>query len=228
VVDDRADVWRGPQRNHLLLVKPFRYFTEGVEVNNLPGVDSAVDACDEQLFQCSAVVRCVHELFFEAADTGAPTRVDRVLSTLTRRVLDGCRLLIQDNAKAVYGDLLSDSARTLGAVVQDKVDAGLTHVLTVAPPSAVSSEDATSALSEVWVVHPDWLLHSRWDLLRAKETKYCMGRAEDYPQLLERLERSSSSSSSSRGVGGAVVGESGVEASDDDEEFFRDIEKEIL
>jgi hypothetical protein len=41
IMDDREDVWKGPQSSQLLLVKPFLFFrgidNQKIEVNNDPG-----------------------------------------------------------------------------------------------------------------------------------------------------------------------------------------------
>jgi FCP1-like phosphatase family protein len=42
IMDDREDVWRGQQGHQLLLVKPFIYFRNGVEVNNAAGPTGAL------------------------------------------------------------------------------------------------------------------------------------------------------------------------------------------
>lgn len=42
IIDDREDVWRGYQVDHLLLVRPYHFFTEGPEVNNQSGQSSAI------------------------------------------------------------------------------------------------------------------------------------------------------------------------------------------
>ena len=42
IMDDREDVWKGQQGRQLLLVKPFIYFRNGVEVNNAAGPSGAL------------------------------------------------------------------------------------------------------------------------------------------------------------------------------------------
>jgi hypothetical protein len=40
ILDDREDVWKGPQSDQLLLVRPYKYFADMHEVNNASGIST--------------------------------------------------------------------------------------------------------------------------------------------------------------------------------------------
>lgn len=190
VVDDREDVWRGEQRKHLLLIKPFTHFSEGADANNAAGAETELSGPDDDaLARTADAVARLHAQFFLAADAGAPTTVSALLGEMCGSVLAGCRVHIDGGRHVPGSSLLVDSALCLGAQLVCELRQGeaVTHVASVRRGDAIGAIGAGKAAGEgapaVWVVHPSWILQSRWLLARADESAFAAGRIEDFSFL---------------------------------------------
>jgi hypothetical protein len=80
IIDDRDDVWEGPQGMHLLLVRPYTYFKSAPEVNNVSGQktlqqaasheneqradEPAVEESDGYLLHVARMLKSVHREYY--------------------------------------------------------------------------------------------------------------------------------------------------------------------
>lgn len=199
ILDDREDVWKGSQSEQLLLVRPFKYFSNIQEVNNPSGLlhvdgnsssstaqqpaillssnppgiaasnQSFADS-DDQLLRSLEVVKMIHHEIFQRNKA----TVAKTLNDMKSLILQGCRLVLAglisaDNPRP-QSHLLWTMSTSLGAEVTREFDSRTTHV--IATSTSMSAVIAAKERGNVWILHPDWLLYCRWSLARAKETTF--------------------------------------------------------
>lgn len=188
IYDDREDVWKGEQRDHLLCAKPFVYFdtlSNGAVVNNSPGLltleskanqrrKSSSDE-DQSLVHAVAIFKKLHKEFFTAITSGQKNSIGRVLRNLRKSTLVGC--VICFSGIFPLSDSISSQnrvqwimAENLGAEVELDVTDNTTHLLT----AGLGTRKSRMCIDrdDVYVLHCDWLLHCNWNVRREDESLY--------------------------------------------------------
>lgn len=219
IIDDREDVWRGPQSEHLLLVRPYAFFSPPVlreigiggpvlrEANNGPGMLAATpinanipspvislhespgkvmqmvpqatmaySEGDDQLPRCLQILRDLHARFFAQQ---AASNVATLLRDMRKDILRGCVLtfsgLIPMNEPRPEQHFLHRTATSLGATVTATLQPQTTHLVCInlqtAKAQAVMQQKRET---QIFVVHPDWLVYCKWALARAQETSFLL------------------------------------------------------
>ena len=199
IYDDREDVWKGEQGEHLLCAKPFVHFDpqgKGGVVNNAPGVLSlgannpasgeengkvSDEEEDEGLVQAVHIFKKLHQQYFNSVTDGYKVSIGHILKELRLQILDGCVVcfsgVIPTTDKHPERHSMWRTARRLGAVVERVVSEHTTHLLAVC--LGASKTRACLQRADVFVLHCDWLLHCHWNVERQQEASYFLSSAHE-------------------------------------------------
>lgn len=202
IYDDREDVWKGEQVEHLLCAKPFVHFDQqgkGGAVNNAPGllslgtkptadiVESNANTDEEEddgLVQAVSVFKKLHQQYFDSATDGKKISIGRMLKELRLQILAGCVIcfsgVIPVTDPRPEQHPLWRTARRLGAEVESVVTEKTTHLLAVGLGASKTRECLKR--TDVFVLHCDWLLHCHWAVEREQETSFFLS-SEHQPSL---------------------------------------------
>lgn len=203
IVDDREDVWQGEQADQLILVRPFSHFKGGAEVNNSAGASSSSDTLiamvdgqlqqgtvsdvDDQLARVSEVLVDIHSSFYSSGPSsssadGASNMVELSTASLLREkkynILKGCvitfsGLIPTNEPEPATKCMLWRLALSLGAQVTYELCDQTTHLIT-SQTGTKKVENCHRARPNTWIVHPDWLMYSRWALTKPPEKTFSM------------------------------------------------------
>ena len=170
VVDDREDVWRGLERSQLLLVPPFKFFSEGVDINNAPGVMSSMNGDeDSQLLLLLDALRAIHESYYAQVAEGTDDEGSHKLRTTSevismRRscILRGCTIIcLKTEVRSVISQGLIELAQSMGAKIAEKSGDHVTHLLCLVNPSTSQDFEVKiyddSTQNSICLVNPEWL-----------------------------------------------------------------------
>jgi RNA polymerase II subunit A C-terminal domain phosphatase len=200
IVDDREDVWKGEQSRQLYVVRPFVHFKGGHEVNNSAGATSSEDRVismlhsdpdeitksnvDDQLLRCLEVSMEIHQEYYHDFDKKYSNDTQLSLKAVSERlvikrqqVLLGCVVtfsgLIPINERnPAEKCMLWRLVLALGGQVSTEVTPRTTHLLSINTDSKKVSECIKRG--NIWIVHPDWLLYSRWSVRKAPEVTFML------------------------------------------------------
>jgi FCP1-like phosphatase family protein len=199
IYDDREDVWKGEQGDHLLCAKPFVHFDQqakGVVVNNAPGLlslgtkqsaDAIADSSDENLpceleeddeglVQAVSTFKKLHQLYFDSTTSGAKISIGSVLHDFRLKILAGCVIcfsgVIPITDRNPEKHVLWRTASKLGAKVESTVSEQTTHLLAVGLGGRKTRECLER--KDVFVTHCDWLLHCHWNVQHEDESAYSL------------------------------------------------------
>eukprot|EP00980_Cylindrotheca_fusiformis_P007030 scaffold1475_cov111-Cylindrotheca_fusiformis.AAC.9 len=246
VVDDREDVWANAQDNsdatikgeppsNLLLVKPYHYqaFVGFADVNNSAGADlsgtTAVTQEDDdvQLLWTSQILKDLHKLYYSQHDNGTRQTVPQLLARMRRSVLKGTVLVLSGLVPLHKKEIgvneprppIVRYAETLGAQLQNNVDAGVTHV--VAAKDGTDKAIAARKFPRTVLVRPSWLVECYWSMTRRRSLAHLLSptpatteAAAKPPQEASRFE--------DRGGGGETS------SSGDEDDLAAEFEEELM
>ena len=202
IYDDREDVWKGEQRQHLLCAKPYIFFNEIKDgaVNNRPGIlttateeKSLTDICDDDnsLVRAVSLFKMLHVQYFDA-NNHQKTSISTILKDFRRNILSGCvicfsRVIPTSNAANFRRHTMWEIAELLGAAVDSEITPETTHLLT----ASMGTEKTRECLQrqDVYVLHCDWLLHCHWNMKREKEREYYISRDHSPTQAESKIAR---------------------------------------
>ena len=191
VVDDREDVWRGIGRSQLLLVQPFKYFTEALEINNAPG-DSSTSDCsnDAQLQYLLSALRGIHAMYYGKVgndqthgDHQLITQTSEIINMMRSSILQGCVLLCQ---KSEVREIISrgylEIAHMMGAEIAEGPDDRITHLLCLKKPDTdiyrgLNLRD-TSFTNSTCLLNAEWIRSCNWAMSRVDENSFLYGYVE--------------------------------------------------
>lgn len=120
IVDDRDDVWRGPQGNNLILVRPYHFWGSNLFPMYAAPVELQTEN-DPQLQRVLSVAEDVHRRFYEHGGEGAHAAT--ILGNITNKVLSGVCIVFSgvipiNGVGGGEGSRLISFARRLGAKVR--------------------------------------------------------------------------------------------------------------
>jgi len=108
----------------------------------------------------------------------AKKNVATILQDLKKKVLAGCTItfsgLIPTNEENPRNHTLWRLAESLGAQVSMDVLPRTTHLISIHTQTQKVAAVLQRRASEVWVLHPDWLIYCRWSLSRAQESTFML------------------------------------------------------
>ena len=202
IIDDRYDVWQGEQENQLLLVKPFHFFKEGREINNVAGPSSAMGGGidggqstqgalislsgnspggymangekDDQLIRCLHVLQALHSQYFDGMKQGTPVPIGRLLSTLKSKTLSGCVISFSGIIPTNEKVPQNHPLWRLAVSLGAQVTQSILPRTTHLISIYSQTQKVASCLQRgnIWVLHPDWLFYCRWAMVKVLETTF--------------------------------------------------------
>ena len=118
-----------------------------------------------------------------AAGSSTTAGMDQLVSAATllikrkKQVLAGCvvtfsGLIPKNERNPAEKCLLWRIALSLGAQVSVEVTSRTTHLVTMRTEAAKAGE--CHKRGDVWIVHPDWLMYSRWAVQKASESTFML------------------------------------------------------
>ncbi|RLN84896.1 hypothetical protein BBJ28_00021692 [Nothophytophthora sp. Chile5] len=164
VLDDRIDVWKENEGN-VFLIEPYHYFKCTAEINNASGQgvtgledNEAESSEDTHLVQTTAVLKHVHEVFYEGHEQGMKgTTAEGQMAGRGRdqkhSILQGCRIVFSGvfpiaGARSHEAHYLWRLAVDLGATPSMVLKGfPITHLVEGAAP-AVSPDEVATASSD--------------------------------------------------------------------------------
>lgn len=163
---------------------------------------------DDQLLRCNQLLDDIHSRYYKSVQptTDPSASVADILSSMRADVLRGCVVtfsgVIPTNAPSPLTHPLCRLALSLGAEVSLHLTAATTHLIAY---TSTTSKVIQAVSWGVWVLHPDWLVFSRWMLARAREDSFrVVASAVDAMPISskrKRLELEEHESSSNAGFG---------------------------
>ncbi|CAM9349384.1 unnamed protein product [Chrysoparadoxa australica] len=156
--------------------------TEGRDVKELPAAAAAEN--DPQLHCLLSILHKVHAKFYGAEETqGGHKNVADLLVKVRQQVLKGVVIVFSGCFPIAGGEFAKQQdhplwqwAETMGAKVNQRVDASTTHV--VAARSGTDKTVQSESMPGVFTVHLDWLLYSVWHSRREPERPYLLTAVE--------------------------------------------------
>ena len=240
--------------------------TSGSKVISMVGGSTQAAEDDDQLLRCLQVLEDIHSEYYASFDqitstttsdspavlsssgaaAGSSTAdMDQLGSAATllikrkQQVLAGCvvtfsGLIPKNERNPAEKCLLWRLALSLGAQVSVEVTSRTTHLVTVKTEAAKAGE--CHKRGDVWIVHPDWLMYSRWAVQKASESTFMVlapvpGKALPEPildstplpaELTMPLNTTYQASSHKRSRDSSGLG---LESSEEDAELHKSIKK---
>ena len=160
-------------------------------------------AVDDQLLRTLQVAQELHEEYYNDFDkhasegssgasitvtsvTSLPTPLSSRLVSKKRKVLEGCVITFSglipiNEINPAEKCLLWRLVISLGGQVCTEVTDRTTHLVT----TSVESKKVSNAQKRgnIWIMHPDWLLYSRWAVRKASEVTFTLIGIEDGKDL---------------------------------------------
>ncbi|PIN20577.1 TFIIF-interacting CTD phosphatase [Handroanthus impetiginosus] len=168
ILDDTEAVW-GKHKENLILMERYHFFASsckhfGFNCKSLSELRSDESETDGQLATVLKILQRVHSLFFDEGrkDDLEDQDVRQVLKTVRKEVLRDCKIVFTHvfptNFPAEHHQLWK-MAEQLGATCSTKLDASVTHVVSM---DAGTDKSRWAVQEKKFLVHPRWIEASNY------------------------------------------------------------------